>query len=123
MVVLIGICLTCGNCYALSDEEIFNIEQEKAQNGDAEAQTFVGYMYEHGQGVKQDYKKAFEWYEKAAIQGVPQAQVILGAMYESGICVRQDKHIAKEWYGKACDNGYQDGCDNYRKLNEAEYYK
>ena len=80
-------------------------------------------MYFEGKGVRQDYKKAVEWWEKAAIQGNPHAQVILGSMYDSGLCVRQDKHIAKEWYGKACDNGDQDGCDNYRKLNEPEYYK
>jgi hypothetical protein len=29
--------------------------------------------------------------------------------------------IAKEWYGQACDNGSQQGCDNYRELNQAGY--
>lgn len=121
MVVLIGICLTCGNCYAISDEEVFNITMKKAQNGDVRAQYLVGYMYEIGKRVKQNYKKAFEWYEKAAVQGDSYAQFNLGIMYNNGQGVRQDKSIAKKWYGKSCDNGNQKGCDAYRELNEAGY--
>jgi len=42
-------------------------------------------------------------------------------IYKNGLGVRQDLGIAKEWYGKACDNGEQEGCDEYRKLNERGY--
>ena len=90
MVVLIGICLTNGNCYAISDEEIFKIALEDAQNGSVEAQEAVGYMYEIGIIVKQDYKKSVEWYEKAAIKGLPSAQFNLGNMYYNGYGVRQN---------------------------------
>ena len=38
-------------------------------------------------------------------------------MYENGEGVRQNIFEAKEWYGKACDNGDQDGCDAYARLN------
>ena len=78
-------------------------------------------MYYSGKGVRQDYKKAFEWFEKAASQVDPSAQFNLGVMYNNGEGVRQDKSIAKEWFGKACDNGKQKGCDAYRELNEAGY--
>ena len=33
----------------------------------------------------------------------------------------QNKKTAKEYYGKACDFGCQEGCDEYRKLNERGY--
>ena len=69
VVVLIGISLTNGNCYAISEEDFFSIALEKAENGDPEYQWCIGFMYDFGKGIKQDYKKAFEWYEKSANQG------------------------------------------------------
>ena len=30
----------------------------------------------------------------------------------------QDKKIAKGWFGNACENGFQGGCAEYRKLDE-----
>ena len=74
-------------------------------------------MYSKGTGVRQDYKKAFEWFTKAANQGDADAQYNLGAMYINGQGVRQDNSISKEWFGKACDNGKQAGCDRYKELN------
>lgn len=89
-----------------------------AEKGDSFSQSLLGSYYREGIGVRQDYAKAFEWYKKGAKQNDPFAQSYLGIMYEYGKGVRQNKSIAKEWYGKACDNGYQDGCDNYKRLNE-----
>ncbi len=40
----------------------------KAEAGDADGQYSLGYVYE-GEGVEQDYKKAFEWRQKSAGQG------------------------------------------------------
>ena len=78
-------------------------------------------MYYNGQGVRQDYKKAAEWFEKAATQGDANAQFNLGAVYGNGEGVRQDYKKAKEWFGKACDGGYQKGCDKYKILNQQGY--
>ena len=61
-----------------------------------------------------------KWYRQAAEQGLALAQYNLGLKYAKGQGVRQDKGQAKEWFGKACDNGYQDGCENYGKLNRGE---
>lgn len=112
LVVFIGISLTTGNCYAISDEEIFKIALEDAQNGSVEAQEAVGYMYEIGIIVKQDYKKAVEWYEKAAIKGLPQAQYNLGFMYYNSQGVRQNYKKALEWYKKAASQGYSSAQNN-----------
>ncbi|MDG6894815.1 tetratricopeptide repeat protein [Volucribacter amazonae] len=77
----------------------------------------MGLIYANGQGVRQDYFKAVEWYNKAAEQGHATAQNNLGIMYQYGKGVRQNLSEAKEWFGKACDNGLQQGCDLYRELN------
>ena len=91
---------------------------EKAANqGYVETQNRLGQMYYKGEGVPQDYTKARQWYEKAANQGKASAQYNLGVMYYEGEGVRQNIATAKEFFGKACDNGFQQGCDNYRKLN------
>ena len=92
-----------------------------ASQGNATAQNNLGVMYSDGQGVRQDYAKAHDWYLKAASQGLYNAQFNLGMMYVKGEGVRQNKPTAKKWFGKACDNGFQRGCDNYRKLNEEGY--
>ena len=42
---------------------------KKAQRGDPEAQCNLGWCYENGKGVKQDWQKAVEWFTKAAQQG------------------------------------------------------
>ena len=68
-------------------------------------QGFLGVMYANGQGVKQDYFKAFEWYQKAAEQGNADAQCFLGFMYQYGQGVKQDYFKAVEWYQKAAEQG------------------
>lgn len=93
--------------------------RKRRHRGGAAEQFNLGVKYYYGRGVRQDYVKAREWFEKAAAQGYADAQYILGVMYANGEGVRQNKTTAKEWYGKVCDNGDQDGCDAYRKLNEA----
>ena len=98
--------------------EAFKCFQKAAEQGYAPAQSGLGFMYQYGQGVKQDYFKAVEWYQKAAEQGDAQAQYNLGIMYKNGLGVKQNYTKAKEYFGLACDNKNQAGCDMYRKLNQ-----
>ncbi|HHV6447566.1 TPA: tetratricopeptide repeat protein, partial [Haemophilus influenzae] len=89
---------------------------------DANVQFNLGVMYAKGQGVKQDDFEAVKWFRKAAEQGHAKAQAILGFSYllgERGVQV--NKSLAKEWFGKACDNGNQDGCEYYGKLNRGGF--
>ena len=67
--------------------------------------------------VVRDDLKALEWFRKAANQGEAEAQNWLAVFYDNGRSIRINKTKAKEWYGKACDNGYQKGCDGYKRLN------
>ena len=44
-----------------------------AERGDAEAQYNLGFMYAVGQGVRQDFVRAYMWLDLAAAQGYPDA--------------------------------------------------
>ena len=81
--------------------EGFNSLIVKAKRGDVQAQFTVGVMYYYGNGVKQDYKKAREWFEKAAAMNDGRAFYALGLIYSSGDGVRQDDKKAREFYEKA----------------------
>ena len=73
----------------------------QAKEGDAEAQTYVGEIYEKGLGVQPDYALAAEWYRKAAEQNYARAQINLGFLYEKGLGVSQDLPEAMNWYRRA----------------------
>jgi TPR repeat protein len=49
-----------------------------AQSGDANAQYWLGIMYDLGQGVPQDYAQALSWFRKSAEQGDADAQYSMG---------------------------------------------
>ena len=52
-----------------------------AENGYANAQATIGWMYHTGKGVKQSYKQAYYWYIRAAKQGHAIAQNNIGVFY------------------------------------------
>ncbi len=55
---------------------------QAAEQGDVCAQTHLGWMYAHGQGVLQDKLLALHWYRKAAEQGDTLAKNNLKKMNE-----------------------------------------
>ena len=48
-----------------------------AEQGDADAQNFLGWMYSHGSGVRKSKAEAIKWYRKAAEQGDSEAKQAL----------------------------------------------
>ena len=72
------------------DVSDFRENLQAAAQGNVAAQFNLGVMYENGQGVRQDYVQAVQWYRKASEQGDAQAQYNLGLMYYDGRGVRQD---------------------------------
>lgn len=70
-----------------------------------------GRCYDLGDGVEQDYKKALEWYQRAADAGDEVAMYNVGIFYLQGYIVKQDNKKALEWLGKAADKDYQDAKD------------
>jgi TPR repeat protein len=90
--------------YALALQEIAPL----ARAGHADAQHVLGLMYYTGSGVQRDYKQAFEWQYKAALQGVPAAEYVIGAMYYTGNAVPQDQKLAVSWFRKSAEHGQPD---------------
>ena len=76
-----------------------------AEQGNASAQSNLGWMYESGHGVTKDDKEAIRWYRLAADQGDADAQFNLGTMYGKGHGVTQDYKEAIRWYRLAADQG------------------
>ena len=76
-----------------------------AEQGDAVAEYFLGFMYREGYGVPQDYAEAVKWFRMAAEQGIADAQNNLGDFYKEGWGVRQDDAEAAKWYRKAAEQG------------------
>ena len=76
-----------------------------AEKGNAEAQFRLGYCYENGEGMAQDYTQAVYWYEKSAMQNYAGAECNLGWLYETGKGVAQDYGKAFAWYEKSALQG------------------
>ena len=80
-----------------------------AEQGDADAQTNLGLMYQNGWGVLQDDKEAVRLYRLAAEQGYADAQGNLGVMYVFGKGVTKDFVYAHMWGNIALMNGNERG--------------
>jgi TPR repeat protein len=76
-----------------------------AEQGDAQGEYCLGYLYHQGQGMLQDDAEALRWYRKAADQGYAKAQVGLGSLYYYGNGVPIDYGESLRWYRKAADQG------------------
>lgn len=77
----------------------------------------LGHFYINGRGVRQDFTKAKEYLTKACNSKVSEACYSLGVLYQNGGV--RPLATTKEYYGKACDLGDQEGCDEYKNLNQA----
>lgn len=66
------------NAYESGDfEKALEIFTPMAQQGNSVAQTYLGKMYEIGEGVKKDAAQTFQWFRKAAEQGYGRDYTIL----------------------------------------------
>jgi TPR repeat protein len=89
-------------------KEAFRLWKPSAEQGDADAQYFLGFMYDKGQGVPQDYKEAVKWYRLSAEQGYAKAQYNLGNKYLNGKGVPQDYKEAVRLYRLSAEQGQAD---------------
>jgi len=85
---------------ALNDQIIL-----AANSGIADSQNQLGDAYYNGNGLEQDYLKAFQWFLKAAEQGHGDAQYNLAFAYANGVGTQRNMEKAIEWYGKSADQG------------------
>jgi uncharacterized protein len=82
-----------------------NLLRPLAEQGDSSAQNSLGWMYEQGHGVTQDFKEATKWYRSAAEQGLREAQYNLGVIYFQGRGTPSNFREALKWYRKAATQG------------------
>jgi TPR repeat protein len=68
-----------------------------AEQGVAAAQSYLGFMFETGRGVPQNYTEAAMWYRRAAEQGDSSAQYSLGLLYDKGFGVPRNIIEASKW--------------------------
>jgi TPR repeat protein len=79
--------------------------RKAADQGDAGAQSDLGWLYSNGRGVETDYVEAARWYLRSAEQGNSAAQHWLGHLYLNGRGVDQDEAEAFKWFRQAAEQG------------------
>jgi uncharacterized protein len=93
-----------------------------ADQGNADAQAGLGYMYALGHGVPSDYVEAVRWFRLAADQGNAKAQAGLGLMYAEGMGVPEDLVLAYMWLNLAAAQGkdiVNEAANELKDLTEA----
>jgi TPR repeat protein len=76
-----------------------------AETGNAEAQFYLGWMYDNADGVEHDDTEAARWYHRAAEAGYAPAQHYLGLLYADGEGIGQDLSEAEKWFRRAAQQG------------------
>ncbi len=79
--------------------------RQKAEQGHAEAQYMLGFMYLGGHGVAKDGAEAATWFRRAAEQGHAEAQTGIGLAYYKGHGMPQDYTSAYMWFKLASASG------------------
>jgi TPR repeat protein len=82
---------------------MFNAASEK---GHANSQFNLGYLYEKGLGVEQNYDLAKDYYLQAAKQNESNAQTNLGLMYLNGQGVPVNLKKAQSWFSLGAQQGH-----------------
>ena len=86
-------------------DSIANVKK-LAEQGDAAAQTILGFWYYNGfETISQDYKQAVSWWEKAAKQNNPDAIANLGYCFLWGQGVEPDSIKASNLFENAAKGG------------------
>jgi TPR repeat protein len=100
-----------------------NVLTPLALRGNADAQAFLGFMYENGFGAPQAYDAAADLYIQAAIKGNPFAQCMLGLMYDKGHGVPQDFILAYKWLNLAAARAAKREREYFLRLRNAVAFK
>lgn len=76
-----------------------------AEQGNAQAQLFLGKMYMLGQGVLRDPDQAIKWLKASAVQGNADAQFFVGSYY---LLPHRDIAEGAKWLRLSAEQGQQD---------------
>ena len=109
--IFIG-CLLNGCSLKQSQLLIHGAEFQKhmllAEQGSADAQNKLGWMYIRGKRISPDYQEAVKWFSRASEQGHVHAQYNLGQIYFQGKGVLLDYKAAIKWFQKSAEQGNVD---------------
>ena len=78
--------------------EDIRVLQKACDGGNTISCDYIGFLYDNGQGIGQDYKKDRELYSKACDMGNAMGCYILGILYAEGRGVKQNYKKARELY-------------------------
>jgi hypothetical protein len=98
-------------CYLYEEgklEEAFLAFHQAAKLGNPEAQVNLANVYDDGEGVECDHKRAAYWYKRAIKKGIPITSPI--AAHSLAISYKQQGKLkwASFWFKQADDMGYED---------------
>jgi len=97
--------------------EAFNWYKKAAEQDSSPAIVSLGWMYQNGLGVEQNYQQAIFWYRKAESKH-SQAQNNLGELYEKGLGVEKNEKEAASWYKKAAMRNNEEAQFRFGRLCE-----
>jgi len=95
----------------------YKILMPLAREGNAQAQSAVGYMLSKGLGVKRNRESAVYWYKQSASQGNTTAQFNLGMAYVKGRGVRRNLIYAYMWWDIAASLGHKRALKNMNEVS------
>ena len=90
-----------------------------AKRGDVKAQAQLGWMYETGRGVPQNFFEAAKWYSRAAVQGNGWAQFELGMLYNKGEGVVRDFVLSYMWLSLSASQAVGEDRDFKARMRDA----
>ncbi|NQY79271.1 MAG: sel1 repeat family protein [Candidatus Caenarcaniphilales bacterium] len=98
------------HCYKIYKKKLYenllSCTEKYARSGDPMAEYFMGKIYYEGLETPRNYKKAYEWYFKAAEQSYAEAENKLGQMLDEGKGVVQNYARAYYWYTRSALKDY-----------------
>ena len=104
------------------DVEAVSWYEKAMEKGSQGAITNLGWMYENGKGVTQDYEKAIELYKKAADAGEDYAMNNLGWIYEYGKDGQEvNLEEALKWYKLAAEKNHDGAQESVERVLQSIY--
>ena len=118
MALFLAFIVICNGCrnrtYSAIEMDTLNIAEleKQAKRGNADAQAELGRLYYYGErGLKKDYGKAVELFQKAVDKGNVYGKYWLGICYDKGDSIEKS-------YTKA-NNLYKEALNSFSKMADA----
>jgi len=99
-----------------------NVDDNKARHA-ASAASYLGRMYLRGEGVRQDFQRAWVWFQRGVDKGDPESLNGIGLMYRDGLGIPKDMVKATMFFEAAADTvpfPSADAAVNIGKINFGE---